>query len=148
MGLDPAEREFLECVRDGRPLGLADRAQDRVRQRCRNSGLAKVVKNPRRWVLTEAGRTRRRIEPVKHAREDYNRIQDPAGLIPDDEPVFLLRGQDRSAPYAVAAWARDAELNGASPEIVEAARQQCNRMMAWQTLYVKKVPDMPAPKED
>lgn len=28
-----------------------------------------------------------------HAREDYNRFQDPEGLIPDDEPVFLLRGQ-------------------------------------------------------
>lgn len=29
-----------------------------------------------------------------HAREDYNRIQDPEGKIPDDEPVFLLRAQD------------------------------------------------------
>lgn len=31
---------------------------------------------------------------MKHAREDYNRIQDPAGLIPDGEPVFLIRGKD------------------------------------------------------
>jgi hypothetical protein len=30
---------------------------------------------------------------MKHARDDYNRIQDPAGLIPEDEPVFLLRAQ-------------------------------------------------------
>ena len=29
-----------------------------------------------------------------HARDDYNRIQDPAGKIPADEPVFLLRAQD------------------------------------------------------
>ena len=29
---------------------------------------------------------------MKHARDDYNRIQDPAGKIPEDEPVFLLRG--------------------------------------------------------
>lgn len=29
-----------------------------------------------------------------HARKDYNRIQDPLGIIPDNEPVFLLRGQD------------------------------------------------------
>ena len=25
-----------------------------------------------------------------HARPDYNRIQDPAGLIPDDEPVMTV----------------------------------------------------------
>jgi len=44
-----------------------------------------------------------------HARTDYDRIQDPAKLIPDDEPVFLLRGQDKLAWiavwfYAVLAW--------------------------------------------
>jgi hypothetical protein len=33
-----------------------------------------------------------------HARPDYTeRIQDTAGLIPDDEPVLLIRGQDRAA---------------------------------------------------
>jgi HSP20 family protein len=31
---------------------------------------------------------------MQHARDDYDRIQDPSGLIPDDEPVFL---QARSA---------------------------------------------------
>ena len=40
-----------------------------------------------------------------HAREDYNRIQDPAGLIPEDEPVFLLRAQDQLACMAVAYYA-------------------------------------------
>ena len=29
-----------------------------------------------------------------HSRKDYNRIQDPLNLIPNDEPVFLLRGKD------------------------------------------------------
>ena len=33
---------------------------------------------------------------MKHARPDYDRIQDPAGLIPDAEPVFLRK----SARYA------------------------------------------------
>ncbi len=36
-----------------------------------------------------------------HARQDYNRIQDPANLIPVDEPVFLLRGQVLLAIQAV-----------------------------------------------
>jgi hypothetical protein len=31
---------------------------------------------------------------MKHAREDYQRIQDPAELIPADEPVMLFRAQD------------------------------------------------------
>lgn len=29
-----------------------------------------------------------------HARDDYNRIQDPEGKIEQDEPVFLLRAKD------------------------------------------------------
>lgn len=32
-----------------------------------------------------------RKESMKHAGEDYNRIQDPENKIPADEPVFLLR---------------------------------------------------------
>ena len=32
---------------------------------------------------------------MKHAREDYDRFQDPANIIPKDEPVMLFRAQDR-----------------------------------------------------
>lgn len=56
MKLTPEHRDFLERVRDHRVLPLADRAQDRVRQFCRQNGLAEVVMKPRRWVITEAGR--------------------------------------------------------------------------------------------
>jgi hypothetical protein len=42
---------------------------------------------------------------MKHARRDYNRIQDPAAQIPADEPVFLLRGQDPLAPSVVRNYA-------------------------------------------
>lgn len=80
---------------------------------------------------------------MKHAREDYNRIQDPEGIIPADEPVFLLRGQDICAPAAVEAWANLAESLRASPEIVRVARTQAKRMRKWQEGYFK-VPDMPA----
>lgn len=47
--------DFLERVRDGKPLRLAFRDEDRIRQFCRKYGLAKVEANPRRWVLTAAG---------------------------------------------------------------------------------------------
>jgi hypothetical protein len=80
---------------------------------------------------------------MKHAREDYDRIQDPAGLIPADEPVFLIRGKDMVGPSAVESWAYFAESSGASEHIVAAARAQAERMRAWQQKNGLKLPDMP-----
>ncbi len=79
-----------------------------------------------------------------HARPDYNRIQDPAGLIPENEPVFLLRGQDTVAPDVVYIWALRAELAGADPHIILAARDQADAMRKWQSEHGSKIPDMPA----
>lgn len=76
---------------------------------------------------------------MKHARDDYNRIQDPAGKIPDDEPVFLIRGQDACAAATVEYWARLAADNGASQSIVSKALEHAERIRAWSA---KKVPDL------
>lgn len=78
---------------------------------------------------------------MKHARADYDRIQDPAGLIPDDMPVFLIIGKDQVAAETVRFWADKAEAIGAAPDIVAAARRQADIMEA---LPEHKVPDMPA----
>ena len=41
-----------------------------------------------------------------HQKEKYNLdCQCSSGRIPDDEPVFLLRGSDPLAPILVRAWA-------------------------------------------
>ena len=80
---------------------------------------------------------------MKHARPDYNRIQDPAGLIPENEPVFLLRGQDACAPAAVRAWARAAQSIGAEKNIIQAALDQAEAMEEYMTNNGVKVPDMP-----
>jgi hypothetical protein len=80
---------------------------------------------------------------MKHAREDYNRIQDPAGHIPADEPVFLIRGQDKCGPKAVELYAMLAHDAGASPELVTAAYEQSQAMSLWQLEHGSKVPDMP-----
>lgn len=77
-----------------------------------------------------------------HAREDYNRIQDPAGLIPNDEPVFLIRAQDVVGAQAVLAWAEFAERVGASAEIVNMAREHAFKMVEWAE---KKIPDVAPP---
>lgn len=75
-----------------------------------------------------------------HAREDYARIQDPVRLIPEDEPVFLIRGQDKVGAATVRVWADFAEFEGASPEIVKMARDHADKMDAW----AKKAPDLPS----
>lgn len=61
-GMDKAklttdDKDFLERVRDGRRLKLADRAEDRVRRRCSKAGLVRVDMNPRRWTITALGLT-------------------------------------------------------------------------------------------
>jgi len=74
-----------------------------------------------------------------HARDDYNRIQDPAGKIGTDEPVFLLRAQDEFAAETVRYWARLVELRF---KIAEMARKHADKMAAWP---VHKTPDLPPP---
>lgn len=54
--LTKPERDFLERVRDSRPLKIADRKEDRVRQWLRKLGYVECVMGPRRWIITDAGR--------------------------------------------------------------------------------------------
>jgi hypothetical protein len=60
-------------------------------------------------------------------------------LIPRDEPMFLIRGQDSVGGEAVRAWAELAQAAGAQPEILAVAREQAARMDAWPK---KKVADL------
>jgi hypothetical protein len=80
---------------------------------------------------------------MKHARSDYDRIQDPEGLIPEDEPVFLVRGQDVAGPETLRAWASEATRLGAGPEIVERVVRHAEAMEDWQQSRAFKVPDLP-----
>lgn len=63
-------------------------------------------------------------------------------IIPADEPVFLIRGQDVAGGDAVRAWADLAEAAGAAPDILAIAREHAAKMDAWPR---KKVADLPAP---
>jgi hypothetical protein len=79
---------------------------------------------------------------MKHARADYDRIQDPAGKIPDDEPVFLIRGQDLAAPDALRAYAKLAHKAGAANDVITATLDQARRMEDWQRTRARKTPDL------
>lgn len=76
---------------------------------------------------------------MKHARPDYDRIQDPEGKIPEDEPVFLLRGQDPSAPTAVRVWALVARDHGVDPDMTDKAHSQAEAMEQWQADHQEAV---------
>lgn len=68
---------------------------------------------------------------MRHARADYDRIQDPSGKIPMDEPVFILRGKDVSASATVRFWANENRRNGGDEELSRLAELQADRMDEW-----------------
>lgn len=75
-----------------------------------------------------------------HARQDYNRIQDPANLIPADEPVFLIRAQDDIAAEVVSIWAALHEMKHGPSEISKMVKDHALQMAAWPQ---KKAADLP-----
>ncbi len=66
-----------------------------------------------------------------HARNDYNRIQDPENKIPEDEPVFLIRAQDVVGARTVRAWAFFNREVGGSQSLTESALKQADLMEKW-----------------
>lgn len=82
---------------------------------------------------------------MKHARKDYERFQDPIGLIPEDEPVMLFRGQDKFAPIALVAYATAVGISSTSKDAQEIALlclEHANRMLDWQNTVKQKEPDL------
>jgi hypothetical protein len=55
------------------------------------------------------------------------------------EPLFVLRGQDRSAPAAVNAWANNAVMQNVDDTKIEMARHCADMMVVWDG--PKKTPD-------
>lgn len=78
---------------------------------------------------------------MKFTREDYNkRIIDKARKIPADEPVFLLRAQDKYAPSTLRHYAKLVEEDG-NIEMAEELRSHARQMIVWQKSVKVKVPD-------
>lgn len=79
---------------------------------------------------------------MKHAREDYDRIQDPLNLIGENEPVFLLRAKDKTAPSIVRAWAKEQIKQGSTDECIPVAFEWANKMEEWQKENGCKLSDL------
>lgn len=80
---------------------------------------------------------------MKHARSDYDQIQDPSGKIPIEEPVFLLRAQDSLAPAIVEEWAKRLKKLLGDSKMTQLAEDQASKMRDWQSKYGSKFPDLP-----
>ena len=58
--------------------------------------------------------------------------------VADNEPIFVLRAQDRLAPGLVRAWAMQAEAHGCAPDKLREAYELAEAMEQWPT---RKYPD-------
>ena len=79
-----------------------------------------------------------------HARKDYNdRIQDADNKIPADEPVFMLRGQDKFAPVLLDIYAAlVATVTSNSNPVVVNTKEHAISMREWQHAVKCKIADM------
>lgn len=81
-----------------------------------------------------------------HARPDYNRIQDPENKIPANEPVFLLRAQDKFAPELLLRWASKMRLQAKDKQMAETMAKMVEnhamKMIEWQKEHGSKDPDI------
>ena len=100
-------------------------------------------------LVTDAGLVARRLAREVLGITDHGRApalnpittNGTTRLIPDDEPVFLVRGQDNVAGATVRAWADMAAANGAGAEILRVAREHAVKMDEWPK---KKTADLPS----
>ena len=78
-----------------------------------------------------------------HARNDYNnRVVDLEEKIPEDEPVFLLRGQDIFTETMLNKYANLLEQANGDPKIVKQIRDHVILVRNWKK---KKICDLPNP---
>ncbi len=77
-----------------------------------------------------------------HAREDYNRIQDPINKIAKDEPVFLLRAKDQLAPGILMKWATELINRSGDKKMAKMVTDHAVLMVEWQEKNGCKLPDL------
>ena len=85
-----------------------------------------------------------------HARKDYNeRIQDSANLIPDDEPVFLLRAQDINALATLHEYGHlTRKSQNPNPAILKGVSRQIGRFINWRKSHTDSVKPADMEMED
>lgn len=72
---------------------------------------------------------------------DAARNEGVVGHAADDEPLFVLRASDLSAPGAIRAWATDARQRGVNFTKHASALAVADQMEAWVRKHGSKRPD-------
>lgn len=80
-----------------------------------------------------------------HARTDYTeRVQDSANIIPQDEPVFLMRGQDKHAISTLLFYIDQVKHEpNFDQQVVDSLTKHLEAIRNWQEVIKVKTPDMP-----
>lgn len=71
----------------------------------------------------------------------YKRYDSCYAKASPDEPIFVLRAQDRLAPETLQFWIDIAERDGVCPSKLNDARLSLRDMREWQELHETKIPD-------
>lgn len=79
---------------------------------------------------------------MNHGRKSLQHIQDPSGKIPEDEPVFLLRGQDRFAVPMLSYYASLVARETGDQAHINAIYDHAHRIAHWQSEHGSKTPDL------
>jgi hypothetical protein len=80
---------------------------------------------------------------MRFGREDYDsRIIDKDNKIPQNEPVFFLRGKDMLAPALLLEWAKQLRLSGGDPNMASNAEDHAQLMIDWQREHGCRTPDL------
>lgn len=78
-----------------------------------------------------------------HARDDYNRMQDPEGKIGADEPVCLFRAQDKHFIGVLKAYRDLVNSEPPTEGMLESIDAHIALAEQWQAEHGSKVPDLP-----
>jgi len=79
-------------------------------------------------------------------KNDLYNLVDLGGKIPEGEPVFLLRGQDVSAPKVIRFWAQEQRVRGGDQALANSAEQVAEQMEHYQKATgAGKLADGPKP---
>jgi hypothetical protein len=80
-----------------------------------------------------------RSEVVKDLESIRSELHELLAGLPEDEPIFVLRGQDCVAPRAVGAWTCFAQEAGADGPTVGSGIHTEDEMRRWQDKYPSRV---------
>ena len=78
---------------------------------------------------------------MKHAREDYNRFQDPENKIGADEPVMLFRAQDKHFVSILTRY-QEALQEAGNTEMANAVSKHIDLATEWRNKNGCKEPDL------